>query len=58
MHIRRIFRVPTYKGLATPNITVKSARNSERGMASKENRQQRFVLILSFNTLLKDDINI
>ncbi|VDK77455.1 unnamed protein product [Litomosoides sigmodontis] len=41
MHIRRIFRVPAYKGLATPNITAKPARNAERGKTSRENRQQR-----------------
>uniref|UniRef100_A0A0R3S2P6 BZIP domain-containing protein n=1 Tax=Elaeophora elaphi TaxID=1147741 RepID=A0A0R3S2P6_9BILA len=41
MHIRRIFRVPISKELATSNVTIKSMRTVERGKIGRENRQQR-----------------
>ncbi|KAL3989402.1 hypothetical protein ACH3XW_27525 [Acanthocheilonema viteae] len=41
MHIRRIFRVPIYKGSTTPNVTIKSIRDDERRKMDRENRRQR-----------------
>ncbi|CAG9536014.1 unnamed protein product [Cercopithifilaria johnstoni] len=40
MHIRRIFRVPIYKGLATPNVTIKSERDARRRKMGAKNQQR------------------